>query len=226
MVGKIITLEGLDGSGKSTQIKLLLNRFKEMDIEYKYIHFPMLDKGIYGKVIAEYLRGDFGSLYDIHPKLISLLFAEDRNEYKQTMYQWVNDGYLVLLDRYVNSNIAYQCAKLTKSEDKKKLKDWILDFEYNINKIPKPNLSLFLNTPLDYIESNLINNREGNDRLYLNGNKDIHESSIDFQRNVYNEYVNLISEQPDFLDIKCKSESNDWLDANTINDIIFNKIVK
>jgi len=224
MKGKIITIEGLDGSGKSTQIELLINKLNGLDIRHKFIHFPMLNKGYYGKLIAEYLRGEFGPLEQVHPKLVALLFAEDRNEHKQMLKQWLHDGYLVIMDRYVNSNIAFQCAKTQNYQDKEELKNWILYFEFHHNSLPKPDISFFLNVPFYHIEKSLNSSRTGTDREYLNGKKDIHEASLDLQKNVYKEYISLLSEQPDFYEIGCFGEDSDWLPAEEIHNSILKKI--
>src|SRR5699024_2021121 len=100
MNGKIITIEGLDGAGKSTQITLLTERLQKLGVPHKFIHFPMLNQGVYGALIAEFLRGEYGGLEKVHPKLVALLFAEDRNEHQHKINQWLKEGNLVILDRY------------------------------------------------------------------------------------------------------------------------------
>ena len=224
MQGKIFTIEGLDGVGKSTQIRLLVQKLEALGIAYQYIHFPMLDKGSYGKLIAEYLRGEFGNIKSVHPKLVALLFAEDRNEHKKQMLSWLDQGYYLILDRYVYSNIAYQCAKTEGTEEKRKLKEWILDFEFNHNQLPKPELNFFLNVPFENIERNLSKNRKGDDRDYLKGKQDVHEASIHFQKSVFQEYKALIAEQDDLLEIDCCSTQGEWLHSSIIHDKIFQKI--
>lgn len=224
MSGKIITIEGLDGAGKSTQIELLTNRLAACGIKHQFIHFPMLNKGVYGKLIAEYLRGEFGSIENVHPKLVALLFAEDRNEHKRQLIQWLEDDYLIIMDRYVNSNIAFQCAKTANPTEKIELKNWILDFEFNYNHLPKPDISFFLHVPFNIVESSLKKQRTGSDRDYLNGKTDMHEDSLDLQRNVYKEYLNLLNEQSDFHEIKCFSDDSQWLSPQEIHEDIFEKI--
>jgi len=71
----------------------------------------MLNKGEYGTLIAEFLRGEYGFLEEVHPKLVALLFAEDRKEHKATLERWIHAGYTIIMDRYVKSNIVFQCAK-------------------------------------------------------------------------------------------------------------------
>jgi dTMP kinase len=224
MTGKIITIEGLDGAGKSTQINLLVNKLKSLRIKHKFIHFPMLNKGVYGNLIGEYLRGEFGSIKDVHPKLVALLFAEDRKEHKDQLLQWLDDGYLIIMDRYVNSNIAFQCAKTNDISEKENLKKWILDFEFKVNKLPSPNLSFFLHVPFNIIKESLLTPRNGVDRAYLNGKIDIHEDSLDLQKKVYHEYLDLIKEQPNFFEIECFSKKSNWLTPEEIHESILAKI--
>ena len=222
MKGKFIVIEGLDGAGKSTQVELLTQHFDKQNIAYKFIHFPMMNQGIYGTLVAEFLRGEFGSIEQVHPKLVALLFANDRLEHIHTINQWLKDGYTVLADRYVNSNIAFQCAKLKKESEKQGLRDWILDFEFNTNNLPKPDHYLFLNVPFNAIVKSLSEERVGADRDYLDGNIDIHEASIDFQKLVYTEYLQMISDQDDFTAIDCSDGNGEFLNRNLIHNKIWN----
>jgi dTMP kinase len=191
MKGKLITLEGIDGSGKSTQVKLLIDALTSSGVSCKFIHYPRMNSGHYGKLIAEYLRGEFGSIENVHPKLVALLFAEDRRDHKEQISSWLNEGHCVIMDRYVNSNIAFQCAKIKKHSEKKSLKEWILDLEFVCNKLPKPDISVFLDVSPDDIAELSKDLRIGEDREYLKGKSDIHESSIEFQKRVYQEYCDL-----------------------------------
>jgi dTMP kinase len=224
MKGKLIVIEGLDGSGKSTQIDLLNEYYNNQGIETKYIHFPMLNKGVNGTLIAEFLRGEFGTLENVHPKLVALLFANDRKEHVHLINSWLEEGYVVLADRYVNSNIAFQGAKLKDENEKVNLKNWILDYEYNYNQLPVPFVSIFLNVPLSSVKNSLENIRDGEDRAYLNGKEDIHENDFSFQEKVYLEYKNMVAEQEKFFEINCKDESGNFLDKKLINQLIISHL--
>ena len=125
----LIVMEGLDGAGKSTQVKKLKEYLAQRCGELEYIHFPRYDAPVYGDLISRFLRGDFGSNEQVHPQLVALLFAEDRHGAAPAIRQALRDGKTVLLDRYVYSNIAYQCAKLKDPQERERLRDWIFDTE-------------------------------------------------------------------------------------------------
>ena len=103
----LVVLEGLDGAGKSTQVKKLRNHLESIFGEIEYIHFPRYDAPVYGDLISRFLRGDFGDNDTVHPQLVALLFAEDRHGAAPAMKEKLAEGGCVLLDRYVYSNIAY-----------------------------------------------------------------------------------------------------------------------
>ena len=184
-----IVLEGLDGAGKSTQIKLLRQLFASRGSESEYVHFPRFDSPVFGELIARFLRGELGSVESVDPYIVALLFAGDRADMAPQIRAWQAEGKVVIVDRYVYSNIGYQCAKLATEEQRAKLKQWILDTEYGYYNIPRPDLSLFLDVPFAFTAKSLTEQREGDDRAYLNGSKDIHESSLDLQQMVRNVYL-------------------------------------
>lgn len=217
MTNNIIVFEGLDGAGKSTQKDLLKAHFDSLGISYKDIHFPKLNEGYHGTLISEFLRGEFGSIDDVHPKLVALLFAADRKEHLHQMQEWLDQGHWIIMDRYVYSNIAFQCAKLTGENEKDALKEWILNYEYQYNGLPRSYQSFFLDVPINFIEESLSQERQGEDRHYLNGEQDIHESSMALQKNVRQEYLKLVEEQEDFHLINCADGNGHFLPAEEVH---------
>lgn len=213
-------IEGLDGSGKSTQLELLRQYLRNQGQAFQDIHFPKLNQGQFGDMIAQYLRGEFGGLNEVHPQLVALLFAADRHEHAQTLKDWLNDGQLLIADRYVNSNIAFQCAKLTNEKEKTALREWILNIEYNYYKIPRPAVSLYLDVPFKAVKKSLTKEREGADRDYLNGKQDIHEADLSFQEKVRQEYLKMVENQADFHLIKCTDDEGEFLKPEKIHQKI------
>ena len=216
----LIVLEGLDGAGKSTQVKKLKQYLLERCGELEYIHFPRYDAPVYGELISRFLRGDFGDNESVHPQLVALLFAEDRHGAAEGIKARLAERKTVLLDRYVYSNIAYQCSKLTDEQEVEQLRRWIFDTEYNVFKEPVPDLNIFLDVPIDFVEQNLSKQRQGDDRSYLAGAQDIHEASIAFQQKVRNMYLRQAEEDPSFKVLYCRDEDGKMADAS----VIFNKL--
>ena len=214
----LIVLEGLDGAGKSTQVKQLKEYLTRHCGSLEYIHFPRYDAPVYGDLITRFLKGEFGSIEAVHPQLVALLFAEDRHGAAPAMRQALEEGKTVLLDRYVYSNIAYQCAKLQDVQERGKLRDWIFNTEYGIFELPKPDLNLFLDVPIGFVEQSLTHQREGQDRNYLAGAQDIHEASIAFQKAVRDMYVAETARDPKFRRIDCSGAQGEMLPPDAIFD--------
>ena len=200
-----IVLEGLDGAGKSTQIKRLTRFFEERGQECAYLHFPRFDAPVYGELIARFLRGEFGSAAEVDPYLVGLIYAGDRADAAPMIRRWLDEGKVVILDRYVYSNVGYQCAKLEAGADRDRLMQWILDLEFGYNAIPKPDLSLFLDVPFSFTERKLTEQREGADRDYLQGGKDIHEESLTLQQRVREVYLQCATRDADLQVIDCST---------------------
>ena len=191
----LVVLEGLDGAGKSTQVKKLRAYLESVFGNLEYIHFPRYDAPVYGELISRFLRGDFGSNEAVHPQLVALLFAEDRHGAAPEMKKVLSSGGTVLLDRYVYSNIAYQCAKLKDSEEAADLREWIFNTEYGNFDLPRPDLNIFLDVPIGFVESKLKSQRGGSDRDYLEGGQDIHEADQTYLQNAYDNAIGIAKHQ-------------------------------
>ena len=200
-----IVLEGLDGAGKSTQVRLLRELLSASGLRSEYIHFPRFDAPVYGELIARFLRGEFGGVGEVDPYLVALLFAGDRAEAAGQIRSWLAEGRAVVLDRYVYSNVGFQCAKLPEGEPRRRLARWILDLEFGHNALPRPDLSLFLDVPFAFTERKLAEAREGADREYLHGAKDIHESSLAFQKSVRDVYLDAVHHDRDLHVVDCST---------------------
>lgn len=212
----LVVLEGLDGAGKSTQVKKLRNYLESRFGALEYIHFPRYDAPVYGGLISSFLRGDFGSNESVHPQLVALLFAEDRHGAAPAIRRHLDNGGTVLLDRYVYSNIAYQCAKLKDETKAEALRDWIFNTEYGEFSLPVPDLNIFLDVPIGFVESKLKSQRGGADREYLEGAQDIHEADIEFQIRVRDMYRKQCDLDPKFIRIDCSDENGGMLPPGAI----------
>jgi dTMP kinase len=223
---RFIVIEGLDGSGKSTQLKLLQDYLDARSVPYKYLHFPRLETGVYGELVARFLRGEMGDNDQVDPYLVALIYAGDRADAAAQIREWMDEGYLMILDRYVYSNIAFQCAKLESQEERDRLRDWILEFEFGHNQLPKPDLNLFLNVPFEFTRKQLKNARGGADRAYLKGERDIHEENLDFQEQVRSVYLALEKHVDDLELLHCMDAGGEMLAPDAISALIIKYLDK
>ena len=198
-----IVLEGLDGAGKSTQIRMLRRFFADRGVESEYVNFPRFDSPVYGELIARFLRGEFGGVGEVDPYLVALLFAGDRADAAPRIREWLAQGKAVILDRYVYSNVGFQCAKLPAGEERNRLAEWIIYLEFCHNGLPRPDVSLFLDVPFTFTERKLSELREGDDREYLQGGQDIHEASLALQRAVRSVYLEAAAKDPALRVVDC-----------------------
>lgn len=213
----LIVLEGLDGAGKSTQVKMLREYLEKVSSRLSYIHFPRYEAPVYGELISSFLRGDFGDIASVHPRLVALIYAEDRHGAVPEIRAGLADGGTVLLDRYVYSNVAYQCAKLPDTAKAEELREWILNTEFGAFDEPRPDLNIFLDVPMEFIEGSLTHCRKGADREYLAGARDIHEQSLDFQKRVRAMYLRQAEAQPGSLTVvNCADEDGHMLSPEAI----------
>lgn len=219
-----IVLEGLDGAGKSTQIKLLRQMIEATGRECEYLHFPRFDAPIYGDMIARFLRGELGSVEQVNPYLVALLYAGDRADAARMINGWLKEGKCVIVDRYVYSNIGYQCAKVATEEERKRLREWILRTEYEEFGIPRPTVSLFLDVPFGFTEAKLTAQREGDDRNYLAGGVDIHEKSLDLQRRVREVYLEAASADGELQVVDCSTAEGQMASPEEIFERVAEKV--
>jgi dTMP kinase len=222
---KLFVIEGVDGAGKSTQIKMLQNFFTSMGYRSEYLHFPRTEAPYFGELIARFLRGEFGSLNNVDPYLVAMLYAGDRKDASEAIRKWLDDGKVVLLDRYTYSNIAYQCAKLKDAEEQEKLMKWILSLEFAHFCIPKPDLNIFLDVPFSFTERKLSSVRSGDDRRYLNGIKDIHEESLAFQKTVREIYLRVSRTDGNLAYIDCSNGKGEMLSPEEIFASVISLII-
>ncbi|MDR3351162.1 MAG: thymidylate kinase [Prevotellaceae bacterium] len=211
-----IVLEGLDGAGKSTQAALLREHLASLRHETEFMHFPRFDRPVFGELAARFLRGDFGAVEAVNPYLVALLYAGNRFDAAPTLRRWIDAGVSVVLDRYVYSNIAYQCAKLDDPAGQRALRQWIWHMEYGYFAIPQPDLTVFLDVPLQHVEKKLAETRDGDDRLYLQGKKDIHESDLPLQHKVRRIYLEQAALDANFHIIDCAATAGGILPPQEI----------
>ena len=177
-MGKLIVIEGLDGSGKSTQLDLLIERLKGLNIDCRSVSFPDYESDS-SALVRMYLAGKFGNKPDdVNPFAASVFYTVDRYaSYKQNWGEYYDAGGVIIAGRYTTSNAVHQTSKLEKSEWETFL-NWLYDFEYNKVRIPKPDKVIFLDMPVE-VSQKLLSGRYKGDE----SKKDIHESDVNYLDN-------------------------------------------
>lgn len=188
MKGKLIVLEGIDGSGKETQSNLLEKKLKEKGREVMHISFPDYESPS-SALVKMYLKGDFGkNPEDVNPYAASLFYAVDRfASYRMKWKDFYEKGGIVIADRYTTSNMVHQ---MTKYEDEVKRKDflsWLEKTEYGELELPRPDLVILLDIPLA-VSENLVK-----ERAKKGSSMDIHEQHLDYLRKCHDAYRQLVA---------------------------------
>lgn len=185
-MGKLIIIEGTDGSGKQTQTGLLYEKLCEIKgrEKVKKISFPNYDSKA-SEPVKMYLAGEFGEKADsVNAYAASVLFSVDRfASFKTEWEEFYNSGGIVLSDRYTISNMIHQASKIKDREEREKYLDWLVDLEWNKIRIPEPDLVFFLDIPFD-VSQKLMQNRKN--KITGDKVKDIHEQDAEYLRNAYN----------------------------------------
>lgn len=217
-MGRLIVIDGLDGSGKATQSKLLFNKLKKTDKNIIKISFPNYDDESSGP-IKMYLSGQFGAdPKDVSPFAASSFYAIDRySSYKKYWGKKYLSGYNIICDRYVTSNLIHQIVKLDKS-DWNEFIDWVEDFEYNKLGLPKPDKVIYLDLDLN-ISQKLIEKR----CIDNNIKKDIHEKDFVYLKKCQ-EAARYISSLKNWNLINCVDRNGNIYNKEYINSLIYNII--
>ncbi len=147
-VGKLIVIDGIDGSGKATQVALLKKRLQQEGVRVKTIDFPRYYNNFFGGLIGEYLSGKYGDFIAMDPRVASVLYAADRFESSKEIKKWLDEGYVVLADRYVSANQIHQAGKIDEPKVRKEFLAWLDTMEYEVFQIPRPDLVVYLDVPL------------------------------------------------------------------------------
>ncbi len=228
--GKFIVIEGLDGSGKSTQSNLLVKSLRKKGYEIAKIDFPQYGTKSAG-LVEEYLNGRYGTSEQVGPYRASIFYACDRYDASFRIERWLKEGKIVISDRYVASNIGHQGGKIKDREEWKRFITWLYNLEYNIFKIPRPNFTFILKTSSQFSLklANKITDKEkvAKREAYLgdSGIRDLHEKDKNHLSEALRSYLQLAEEYPkEFKIIECLKEDN-LLPPEVIHQEIW-KIIK
>ncbi len=203
--GLLIAIEGIDGSGKHTQAKLLQHSLAAKGYSVFATGFPQYDSW-FGNMVGKFLNGDYGPLEAVDPHFSALLYAGDRFEAKARIERMLDEGKIVLVDRYVGSNLAHQVARAN-PEKRSEFLRWIEHLEYSIYGMPHEDLILYLRVPPSQAQK-LVGQKT--ERQYTHASHDIQEKSLRHLEDAAEMYDMLSRSRP-WATIQCYDAQNNAL---------------
>ena len=223
-MGKLIIIEGTDGSGKQTQTELIYNKLTLLlGIEkIKKLSFPNYESKS-SEPVKMYLSGEFGkNVEDVNAYAASILYSVDRfASFKTEWENFYNGGGVIISDRYTTSNMIHQASKIRDDSEREKYLKWLIDLEWNKIAIPKPDLVLFLDVPFE-VSQRLIEERKN--KITGDNKKDIHENNKEYLKNSYNSAIKL-AKKFGWIIVSCETDGN-LKSIEEINQDILNKLSK
>lgn len=216
----MIVLEGGDGSGKATQTELLVERLKREEYKAEYVDFPR-----YGEpsayFVERYLNGEYGTTAEVGAQRGSLFFALDRYDASFEMKSWLEEGRHIVANRYTTANMGHMGGEILDDNEREKFFDWLESLEYDILKIPKPDLVIYLHVPAAVGQKYVDIRREKQRDVH----GDIHEDDLEHLKRAEKVFISLADSHPDWAVIEC-ARDNDFLPKEEIHDKIWAKIEK
>jgi dTMP kinase len=208
--GKLVIIDGANGSGKSTQVNLLLEYLKKNEVKHDYISFPRYHTSFHGKHVGRFLAGEFGGNEQVSPYLSSLAFALDRLTARDEIVEWLESGDVVVADRYVSASMAHQGSKLQAKEQKEFL-NWVYTMEYKEHRLPKEDVVLYLYIPADISHA----------LLAKSGRKlDMEDKDIEHNRKSIAMYQELSKKYKHWVMVECVDEEGKLMSIEAIHEKI------
>lgn len=211
--GKLLVIEGIDGSGKTTQIELLKKFLNSQQVQWETISFPQYGKNKYAEEIVKYLEGKLGNLNEVNPYKIAKLYASDRGEAKDLINSWLKEGKLVIANRYISSSKAHLGANLPGGQREDFFK-WLNKLEYEDNGIPKEDLTIILDVDPKIGQRNVIE-KQG---------EDIHEHSLKHLEEARKIYLDLSKTENNWIVVDCM-DNEEMKNQISIHKLLVEKLV-
>lgn len=219
MKGKFVVIDGLDGSGKKTQLDLLVDYCRKNKIKTETVDFPQYYKTFFGRLVARYLKGEFGSLEQTNPYLAALTYAGDRWQAKPVMEKALEQGKLLLANRYTSSAFTFMAAKFIKKSEQNKIIHWLDKLEHEIYGIPKEDLLIYLSVPLNLSQELVL--KKGKRKYMGNKNKrDIHEIDLSYLKRVEEIYLSLLDRFDHWIKIDCLDKKGSLKTRQKIHQLV------
>lgn len=199
--GKLVVIDGGDGSGKATQTEFLANYLKKEEINYRVYDFPRYYTSFHGAVVGRLLSGEFGTLNNISPYLASLAYALDRASVRDEMNDFLESGGVIICNRYTTSNMGHQGGRFGNPLEKQKFIKWLEELEYKIHKLPKEDVVVYLFVPWQ-IGYELTKKKAV--RSYTKGKKmDMVEKDLIYRKNSEEMFLELCKTRKNWIKINC-----------------------
>ena len=215
--GKVIVIDGIDGSGKQTQVKLLHQRLRQLGLPVEMMDFPRYQDNLLGGLLDELLHGknkDGSNFVKLDPHIASVIYAADRFESLKTIMSWLIDGRTVIFDRYVSANMIHQGGKIKDPEERREFLEWLDRLEHGVFALPRPDIVVYLDLPVSVATRLKMEQRQKEGQ----GNGDLAETDIQYQLNSQLNAVELVHEKNlgcEWIRVNCAQGE----DLRTIEDI-------
>lgn len=220
--GKLIVIDGIDGSGKATQVDLLLERLNKEGYQSLKVDFPKHGEKSAG-LVDNYLNGKYGTANEVNPFVASFFYALDRFDSKKEMEEWLTSGKNIVSNRYVTANMGHQGSKFATAEKRQVYFQWLDNYEYNVFGIPRPDLNIILHVPAALAQE-LIGNKQ--QRLYANGKThDMHEADIEHLRRAEETYLEMCRLFPNYELVECV-RNGEMMSVEEIHELVWEKAQK
>jgi len=188
----LVAIEGIDGSGKGTQSRRLASALERSGLRVRLLSFPRYQETAFGRQVGRFLDGRFGPLDQVHPLLVSLLFAGDRFESRAVLQEAMDANDVVILDRYVASNVAHQTAKV-EGEERLELRAWIEHLEFTLYGLPRPDRVILLDLTASQAQQLIARKAR---RTYTDKSADLQEADAVYLERVRQVYLQLAADDP------------------------------
>lgn len=217
--GKFIVIDGTDGSGKGTQLEYLRDRMVKENHDVETADFPQ-----YGNpsafFVEKYLRGEYGTADEVGAYRGSLFYALDRYDASFLMRNQLNDGKIIISNRYVSASMGHQTGKIKDPVERDKFVDWLDNLEYGICNIPRPDLTIFLYVPPE-IGQKLVDEKEA--REYTKGKKrDIHEADLEHLKNA-TEAFKYVADKFNWVTIDCTKDGK-LMTREEVHELVYSAV--
>ena len=220
--GKLIVIEGTDGTGKATQAELLVNYLKKKKTRVKYYDFPQYHGTFFGDMVARFLRGEYGSFLKTSPYFVCLPYALDRASVGEEMNSWLNKGGWIICNRYTSSTLSHQTAKMENPKDRNAFIKWSQQLEYEELGVPKEDKVICLNVPTKIAST--LNLKKGFRTHLKKMRKDLAERDAKHQKSASDMYVTLAKRLRHWELIKCVDAKGNLLPIATIHQKVVQSI--